>query len=92
MFRSCFDFRITVKFFFIFILIVFWKSAFALSSKDVDLYKSIFNDYRNGNFKDADRNVEKLDDLIEKFEAPKPQKKVEKKGIEKFIKDDPNEK
>ena len=53
-----------MKFFFIFILIVFWKSAFALSSKDVDLYKSIFNDYRNGNFKDADRNVEKLDDLI----------------------------
>lgn len=35
---------------------------------------------------------EKLDDLIEKFETAKPQKKVEKKGIEKFIKDDPNEK
>ena len=36
----------------------------ALSSKDIKLYKSIFTDYRNGNFSQADKNIKKLDDLI----------------------------
>ena len=37
---------------------------FALSSKDIVLYKSIFNDYRNGDFAKADKDIKKLDDLI----------------------------
>ena len=35
-----------------------------LSSKDIGLYKSIFNDYRDGNFARGDKNIAKLDDLI----------------------------
>jgi hypothetical protein len=34
---------------------------------------------------------EKLGELVEKFEAKKPPKKVEKKGVEKFIEDDDDE-
>ena len=33
------------------------QSIFALSSKDIGLYKSIFNDYRNGNFDKGDKNL-----------------------------------
>jgi len=40
------------------------QSIFALSSKDIGLYKSIFNDYRNGNFDKGDKDIAKLDDLI----------------------------
>ena len=40
------------------------QSVFALSSKDIGLYKSIFNDYRNGNFDKGDKDIAKLDDLI----------------------------
>ena len=39
-------------------------NIFALSSKDIGLYKSIFNDYRNGNFDKGDKDIAKLDDLI----------------------------
>ena len=40
------------------------QSIFALSSKDIGLYKSVFNDYRNGNFDKGDKDIAKLDDLI----------------------------
>ncbi len=53
-----------MRYFFIFLLIFFSKSALALSAKDIKLYKSIFHDYRNGNFKEADKNIVKLDDNI----------------------------
>ena len=53
-----------MRYFFIFLLIFFSKSALALSTKDIELYKSIFHDYRNGNFKEADKNIVKLDDNI----------------------------
>ena len=61
-----------MRYFFIFLLIFFSKSALALSAKDIKLYKSIFHDYRNGNFKEADKNIVKLDerkleDYLSKF-------------------------
>ena len=40
------------------------QTIFALSSKDIGLYKSIFNDYRNGNFDKGDENIAKLEDLV----------------------------
>ena len=40
------------------------QTIFALSSKDIGLYKSIFNDYRNGDFDKGDENIAKLDDLV----------------------------
>ena len=36
-------------------------------------------------------NAEKLGELVEKFEAKKPPKPVEKKGVEKFIEDEEDE-
>ena len=53
-----------MKYFFIILLIGFCQNLSALSNKDVALYKSIFKDYRDGNFKQADKNIEKLNDLI----------------------------
>ncbi len=40
------------------------QNLLALSQKDIKLYKSIFKDYRNGDFSLADRNITKLDDKI----------------------------
>jgi ABC-type Zn uptake system ZnuABC Zn-binding protein ZnuA len=34
---------------------------------------------------------EKLNELVEKFEAKKPPKPIEKKGVEKFIEDEEDE-
>ena len=53
-----------MKYFFIILLIGFCQNVSALSNKDIALYKSIFKDYRDGNFKQADKNIEKLNDLI----------------------------
>ena len=53
-----------MKFIFFIIVICLSQNLNALSSKDVVLYKSIFSDYRNGNFAKADKDIEKLDDLI----------------------------
>ena len=36
------------------ILTFFIQHSYALSNKDVQLYKTIFNDYRNGDFKKGD--------------------------------------
>ena len=41
------------------------QSIFALSSKDIGLYKSIFNDYRNGNFNKGD-HIKILDKISSK--------------------------
>ncbi len=46
------------------VMFFYSQSIFALSSKDIGLYKSIFNDYRNGNFDKGDKDIAKLDDLI----------------------------
>ncbi len=51
--------RIIIFLFFIF----FSKSVFALSNNDIKLYREIFNDYRNGDFKNGEKNIAKLDDL-----------------------------
>ena len=48
----------------ILISLFYSQTIFALSSKDIGLYKSIFNDYRDGNFARGDKNIAKLDDLI----------------------------
>ena len=48
----------------ILISLFYSQTIFALSSKDIGLYKSIFNDYRDGNFAKGDKNIAKLDDLI----------------------------
>ena len=53
-----------MKYFLILFFIFSYQNLFALSSKDIKLYKSIFNDYRDGNFKEADKKIENLDDLI----------------------------
>ncbi len=47
-------------------IIVFFLSQnlFALSSKDIKLYKSIFTDYRSGNFSSADKDIANLEDPI----------------------------
>jgi hypothetical protein len=43
-------------------------------------------------FNSAFINVsEKLGELVEKFEAKKPPKPIEKKGVEKFIEDEEDE-
>ena len=46
------------------ILTFFIQHSYALSNKDVQLYKTIFNDYRNGDFKKGDESVAQLDDQI----------------------------
>ena len=53
-----------MKYFLILFFIFSYQNLFALSSEDIKLYKSIFHDYRNGNFKEADKNIVKLDDNI----------------------------
>jgi len=48
-----------------FIIIFFVsQSLFALTSKDIKLYKSIFADYRNGNFSLAENDIAALNDRI----------------------------
>ena len=46
------------------LLFLFTQQSYALSNKDVQLYKTIFNDYRNGDFKKGDESVAQLDDQI----------------------------
>ena len=53
-----------MKYFLILFFIFSYQNLFALSSEDIKLYKSIFNDYRDGNFKEADKKIENLNDLI----------------------------
>ena len=53
-----------MKYFFLIIFLCTWQISFALNSKDIQLYKSIFDDYRNGNFSKANADIEKLDDQI----------------------------
>ncbi len=53
-----------MKIFLFLILFIFSQNSYSLSSKDIVLYKSIFSDYRNGEFAKADKDIEKLDDLI----------------------------
>ena len=49
----------------VFLLFIFFsKNIFALSVNDIKLYKEIFNDYRNGDFKNGEKNIAKLEDLI----------------------------
>jgi len=47
-------------------IIIFFLSQnlLALNQKDIKLYKSIFKDYRNGDFSSADNDITKLDDKI----------------------------
>ena len=52
-----------MKYVFIILLIGFCQNLSALSNKDVALYKSIFKDYRDGNFKQADKNIEKFSEI-----------------------------
>ena len=40
------------------------QNLLALSQKDIKLYKSIFKDYRNGDFSLSDNDIAKLDDKI----------------------------
>jgi soluble lytic murein transglycosylase len=46
------------------LLFLFTQQSYALSNKDVQLYKTIFNDYRNGDFKKGDESIAQLDDQI----------------------------
>ena len=46
------------------ILIFFIQQLHALSTKDIQLYKTIFNDYRNGDFKKGDKSIAQLEDQI----------------------------
>jgi soluble lytic murein transglycosylase len=46
------------------LLFLFTHQSYALSNKDVQLYKTIFSDYRNGDFKKGDESVAQLDDQI----------------------------
>ena len=46
------------------ILTFFLQHSYAISNKDVQLYKIIFNDYRNGDFKKGDESVAQLNDQI----------------------------
>ena len=41
----------------------FIQHLYALSTKDIQLYKTIFNDYRNGDFK-GDKSIAQLEDQI----------------------------
>ncbi len=45
-------------------LICLTKNLYALSPNDVTLYKSIFDNYRNGDFAKADKDLKSLDNLI----------------------------
>ena len=46
------------------LLTFFIHQSYALSSKDVQLYQTIFNDYRNGDFKKGDESIAQLGDQI----------------------------
>ena len=46
------------------LLTFFIHQSYALSSKDVQLYQTIFNDYRNGDFKKGDESIAQLEDQI----------------------------
>ncbi len=46
------------------ILTFFIQQLHALSTKDIQLYKTIFNDYRNGDFKKGDKSIAQLEDQI----------------------------
>ena len=48
----------------IFIFIFLSTNLYALSSKDIDLYKSIFTDYRNGDFSLAENKIAALENDI----------------------------
>jgi soluble lytic murein transglycosylase len=45
-------------------LTLFIQQTYALSTKDVQLYKTIFIDYRNGDFKKGDESIAQLEDQI----------------------------
>jgi soluble lytic murein transglycosylase len=45
-------------------LTLFIQQTHALSTKDVQLYKNIFIDYRNGDFKKGDESIAQLEDQI----------------------------
>ena len=46
------------------LLTFFIHQSYALSPKDVQLYQTIFNDYRNGDFKKGDESIAQLEDQI----------------------------
>jgi soluble lytic murein transglycosylase len=45
-------------------LTLFIQQTYALSTKDVQLYKTIFIDYRNGDFRKGDESIAQLEDQI----------------------------
>src|SRR5210317_764961 len=45
-------------------LTLFIQQTYALSTKDVHLYKTIFIDYRNGDFRKGDESIAQLEDQI----------------------------
>ena len=53
-----------MKIIFTLILTFFIQHLYALSTKDIQLYKTIFNDYRNGDFKKGDKSIAQLEDQI----------------------------
>ena len=46
------------------LLTFFIHQSYALSPTDVQLYQTIFNDYRNGDFKQGDESIAQLEDQI----------------------------